>query len=190
MATARMMWAVGGMGPGRLRLIRDLDDFDDLQLVGGGLDVELLHGGGDSIDLDGGVVDIDGDVVGGGLERGEVAGLVVGDADHVHPVFGHVDGEVAMGVGGGRTDLLHAGGELQQRDGVARGGFAHRAIGHGARHDSGGVGQEGEGKKEGEKSQRVGDASGSVHETRIRQGTARQPVMWSTELRGVSCGRR
>ena len=131
------------LGDGRGGVVKDLEDLDDVELAGGGLDVQLFDAGGDGGDDRGRVVDGDLDGVGPGLDGLEVGGLLMGDADEVHAIVRNGEGEVAAGVGGGAGGLLHALLELDEDDLVPGGGFAAGFVDDGAGDGCGGVGEKG-----------------------------------------------
>ena len=126
----------------------------------------LEHGGVHAVDGGRGVVDVDVGGRGAGLERMEVGGLVVGDADEMHAVFGDVELVVAAGVGFSVGRLLHGLREMDEDDVVAGGGLAGGLVGDGA-----GDGGRGEGGDAADSESKGGETAVKVgHTARIRQG--------------------
>ncbi len=155
--------AVGAkLGAGRGGGVEDLENFDDVKLVGRGFYVELFDAGADAVDVGGGIVDGHGYSGGAGLDRLEVVGLLVGDADEVHAVVGDLEGKAAAGVGGGAGGLLHGLLKLDEDDVVADGGLAGGFIDDGAGNRGRGVGQQGR-EEQGERGGEVAELAKVGH---------------------------
>ena len=117
---------LGACGGG---VVQDLEDLNDVQLGSGGFDVQLFHGGGDIVELGRGVVDVEVHGGGAGLDRLEVVGLVMRDADQVHAVIGYLQGVMAVGVRLGAGGLLHGLLQADEHDVVAGRGLAGCPVG-------------------------------------------------------------